>query len=63
LSGSGVPPDTVTSEAREIRFHARVRKDDRIAIPQSERDAAGIREGDLVLVRILKLHSAAQEVR
>jgi len=46
--------------AGEIRFHAKVEKGHRIAIPASERAAGRIEPGDLVRVTIVKLRTAQE---
>lgn len=52
-------PDTFDPRSREIRFHARVEKGHRIAIPEAERAAGAIAPGDLVRVTILKVGTVA----
>lgn len=41
--------------AEETAFTARVRKDHRIVIPDADRARLGVREGDLVSVRLRKV--------
>lgn len=45
------------NDTGEISFHTRVRKEGRIVVPQADRDALGIREGDLVSVRLRKVEN------
>ena len=52
------PPTTGVGTAGKIPFHARVRKDHRIVIPEAERAVLGIREGDTVSVRLRKVAEA-----
>lgn len=56
-AGDTSVPDTLASGAREIRFHARVEKGHRIAIPEAERAAGAITPGDLVRVTITKVRT------
>jgi len=44
--------DSVGAPEAEVTFSARIRKDHRIAIPTTERAVLGVKEGDLVTVRL-----------
>jgi bifunctional DNA-binding transcriptional regulator/antitoxin component of YhaV-PrlF toxin-antitoxin module len=48
------------AESAEVVFHARVRGRGEIVIPHGERAAAGIREGDLVSVRLRRVAGAPE---
>ena len=50
--------DVVGTANDEVNFSARIRKDHRIAIPTTERAVLGVKEGDLVSVRLRKVAEA-----